>query len=378
MTMKLCRKPGFAKRAEDYEETVSLCQSTRSDAGLNRLMIDKALALGTAQDLTPQERCLMMALLAHLDVQGTAADETAVWPGAGRLCTMLDIADSSLRRLKGSLEQKGFILRRYDHRNRPLKKGAIDLKPFLLKVPDLLASIGHTISKDQTGTEARYAERCEHRPIESAHPPKVERVYKRNPPTEISERTTSEIRKDDVAVLAEALLPSVTSNPDGHAIKLLGERKGPRLWSWAKRRHGERAALGLAVASTNPKVNDPAGWFGWFATTSTEVDLEGLGESLLRHRPSPLPAIEDPLVVQLIDGFAKEAGHAAATSYLAQAEAVASEGTLYLAPAGQTAKHRLAARFDGELSTAAEGLGYTGYVLCNRADFPPPPDQGSR
>ncbi|MEM1381212.1 MAG: hypothetical protein AAGH41_11390 [Pseudomonadota bacterium] len=375
MTDGLCAKPGFAKRAETFDEVAAFCSENRTELGLNRLMIDKALALGTASLLSAQERCLMMALLSHLDIQETAANKTSVWPGAGRLCRLLEIGESTLRRLKASLEEKGFLMRRYDRRNRPLRDGALDLKPFLLKVPELLAALGHTEELLSAERAASWSDRDALVPNQSAPPPNSERAIIETLPEEISER--SSIECDEVTGNSETLRtaslldPQLAKRPAQAASRVFGEGRGSRLWSWAERRHGDRAVLGLAIATCHPKINNPAGWFGWFATTSADVDLEGMAYSILQSRPKAIAPADDPLLARLMDAFAEDAGRDAALSYLSSAQIVPVQTTLTVTVPSTMARRRLRERFGGALAKAAQALGFeTVEVLAAGQDLP--------
>jgi hypothetical protein len=283
-------------------------------------MIDKALALGTGGELSCQERCLMMALLAHLDIAATAGGETSVWPGSSRLCTLLAIGESTLRRLKSSLEEKGFILRRYDHLNRPLHGGAIDLKPFLLRVEELCSELGHTVRVLSEEREARRSERYDQRQDRSAQASVSERPIGNHSP-QTSERTPIKAGEEEVAGEAERLMPGITADPEAAAEKVLGRRKAASLWPWALRRHGKRAVLALAIAGTSPHVESPPAWFGWFATSASgaDADLEGLAEKLRRTSPQSGPGAAPALPSELgglAEAFGARAGAEKAASYL--------------------------------------------------------------
>ncbi|MEO1658457.1 MAG: helix-turn-helix domain-containing protein [Pseudomonadota bacterium] len=352
MTGELCAQ-GFARRGEDYGQELLKCRSEHVPDNLNRLMVDKALALGTAETLTPQERCVMAALLAHLDISKTATDETAVWPSAERLCRLLGIAPSSLRRLKASLEEKGFLLRRYDQRNRPLKDGAIDLKPFLLRVPEICQELGHTEQQIRDDRQSRHTERNDQRAEVIAHPLTLKRPN-RNPPQETFVSSDTDDLEGGVCSLTKALLPdvfgpSVNANAERgylrtQSTKLLDDERAPKLLSWAERRHGKRAALALAIAATNPKIRDRAAWLGWFATTTHPVDLEGSAEAILKARPKTLPKVmHDPqsLAGQVVGAFQERAGEEAASSYLGQASFDLKDGLLTVSVPTRLAQKRL-------------------------------------
>lgn len=374
MRQSLCPQPGLARRGETYPETVEACARSGPDPNLNRLMIDKALALGTGDALTAQERCLMMALLAHLDIAATASGDTAVWPGARRLCTLLGIGESTLRRLKGSLEEKGFILRRYDRRNQPLRGGAIDLRPFLLKVPQLCNAIGHTESLIAADRATLAGERYDHVPDESAPALNCERAI-RNPPVQTSERPPEVA---EAVEAAERICPGLPADPETHAEQILGGRKARRLWPWALRRHGEAACLALAIAGHDPRVKDPAAWFGWYATAAGEVDLLGIAERLAEKakRAAPIEAPADPLAAELMRRFAERAGEAPALSYLGRAVVETQGDMLTVRTTGRTAAERLS-RHAHAMKEAASALGFSAIRIVG-PELAAPFDEGKR
>ena len=366
MTPQLCPQPGVARRRDGYEDQLIQCESEAAASTLNRLMVDKAIALGTGDSLTPQERCLLMALCAHLHIEGVAAGKTAVWPGAARLCQLMGIGESTLRRLKGSLEEKGFLLRRYDQRNRPLHGGSLDLKPFLLKVPEILAAIGHTEDALRAAGERKAAERADIDPTMGAQVLDTERAT-RNPPIDISERSLigdqeaedadyeAHLPMTDASERADQLLPGVSTNPIKVAEELFGAKKAARLWDWAQKRRGVEAHLALAVAAKNPAIRNPEAWFGWYATTTVEVDLDGLAAAVPTEPAIQVPS--DPVLSRLFDAFAARVGEGAASSYLSEAK-LSDEGThIVVNPANRIVARRLAERFADDLVEAGRDAG---------------------
>jgi hypothetical protein len=367
MNATACPKPGLARRGASYEAQIVACAQGTVPLKLNRLMVDKALALGTAGELSAQERCLMMALLAHLDIAATAGEETAVWPGSARLCTLLEIGESTLRRLKASLEEKGFILRRYDHLNRPLNGGAIDLKPFLLRVAEICAELGHTEKEHREARKTARSQRYDHPAELSAIPPRNERPIG-NPPQQTSERTSGEAVVEEVAVctdtaLAETVWPGISTSPEETAATVLGNRKASSLWPWAVRRHGSRALLGLAVAGKAPHIADPAAWFGWFATSAkgAEADLEGIAKKLmqneLRDADAP-PLVVPPELNGLLSALGHLVGNEKALSYVANGKVVDRGGTLAFRAGGKMSYQRLTGEMAGAFAAAASKSGF--------------------
>ncbi|MEM1409892.1 MAG: hypothetical protein AAGG79_04000 [Pseudomonadota bacterium] len=376
-THQAAAKAGLAKRSESYGQEVARCRRSKPEPGLNRLHIDKALALGTAELLTPPERCLMFALLSHLDVAGTASGKTAVWPGASRLSSLLGIAPSTLRRLKASLEEKGLLLRRYDHRNRPLSEGAIDLKPFLLKVPEILASLGHTEDGLREESQLCRDERQDGGSSMSTHPPKAEHAIEGNHPKEIFERGRG---------ILEGEGRSSRDAPEDDrdfdlATELLGPAKAARLWPLAKRKLGPRASLALRIAQHHRTIRDRAAWFAWLATAApSDIDLEAMATDLPKETAArePISFYGDPLLKRLVDVMGAMIGGEAALSYLAGSIVSIEEECLRIVPARRLAAKRLQDRYCAELVQAARQLGCSAVSLGEGTHFAAAPEEGER
>lgn len=128
-------RPGFAKRIANPKVF-----SRKLPQNLAAYDVQQAIALGLPS-LSPQERALLQFYISFLNLKKLSEGKTSVWPSNQLTCTLLGISVQTLRRYKGLLEHKGYILRRYDRKNRPLKHGAIDLAPLLCQVRDLLNDI---------------------------------------------------------------------------------------------------------------------------------------------------------------------------------------------------------------------------------------------
>ncbi|MEP3244605.1 MAG: hypothetical protein ABJN40_16965 [Sneathiella sp.] len=131
-------RPGFAKRAA-IPTPIKKPLSIKDPKDLSGYEIQKAIALGLP-DLTAQERDLLQFYAAFLNIIAVKEGKASVWPSNRVTCQLLGISEASLRRYKAALEYKGYIFRRYDQRNRPLERGAIDLVPFLCQVEGLRRS----------------------------------------------------------------------------------------------------------------------------------------------------------------------------------------------------------------------------------------------
>ncbi len=120
-----------------YAEVKKLSLDFRPSEEISFQRIHRAIDYGLT-DLKLSERTLLSVLLCRLNVDQLKSGDCYVWMGNWLLCRILRIGDRALRGLKASLERKGLLLRHYDKRNRPVEKGALDLRPFLCRLPELL------------------------------------------------------------------------------------------------------------------------------------------------------------------------------------------------------------------------------------------------
>ena len=130
---------GVAKRAKSFEKTKAKAELIAM-LPTPRINLDRACAQGTP-DLSAGERCLLAFYLSHLSTKDQADGKSCVWPGAWNAANALGVAQSTIRRHKAALEEKGLIIRKYDHFNRPVDGGAIDLKPFIVSAAQRLKDI---------------------------------------------------------------------------------------------------------------------------------------------------------------------------------------------------------------------------------------------
>ncbi len=161
-------RSGFAKRA-----TNSFKVSLEVPTDLKAYEVQQAIALGLP-DLSPQERDLLQFYSAFLNLTYVGDGKTSVWPSNRLACTLLGISVPTLRRYKASLEHRGYITRRYDRKNRPLKQGAIDLAPLLCQVRGLLKDIQGKFNAQQSYYHS-LEEESSMEYSESAHPLTIER-----------------------------------------------------------------------------------------------------------------------------------------------------------------------------------------------------------
>lgn len=345
---------GVAKRAGGYQKSLDMAKIVPMHP-TTRLEIDRACAQGTPE-LTAGERCLLAYYVSHLSCKDQTVGKSCVWPGAINTSQALGIAVSSVRRQKASLEKKGLLIRKYDHRNRPLDEGAIDLRPFILSIPKRLQTITKRLERRRAEIAAsRVAEEgsvtpactADYRDEPETSPDAIvpqtitqvttdkpqngesnhsvsegefleeefknefgEKFVKRVPKFTTGNENLTEQQIIEACLkispkLRNALVPdNQPLNPEQAAKRLIEAL--PVLFPnaditsightlrWAIRRYDIRVFECLTVALEDPKVSDPERYFGWVTTTSKKVNLRFALERVRRKNPPPVE-IDFPL-----------------------------------------------------------------------------------
>lgn len=413
--------PGIARRFDNFEETAKRGGAYQG-MPLSRLDLTRAAFQGTP-DLSDGARCLLGFYLSHLDTTRLGEGATSVWPGNAAAGDALGKKDPTIRRLKGELEEAGFLIRKYDRRNRPLDGDAIDLSPFLAQAPAILRRL------DERSAERRAAWDEARRPdqdtkaavaqsdlaaesILSGNPLKNERLNSTldlsdsclgfddfgeegrgdsiPPPSAIS---AAKQRMLDAKVLAKALdlSPALRSalDPDGGGV--CAEQAAHRIWSalpklfpadsagsishtflWCANRHGAKAFLFLAVALEDPSVKDARKLFGWFATHPKKINLSR-NLARIRHKPKRIEPTDnkpnlpaDSFEREIAEIIADEIGAPAYNSWLAPQSVrftVKGDNRVRIEHESSIARKYLIERYGGALARAAERLGYSGYTV---------------
>ncbi|WP_343565583.1 hypothetical protein [Kiloniella sp. b19] len=121
-----------------YAEVKKLSISFKASSEITPQRIMRAIVDG-CHDLKMSERFLLITLVSRLTMDQIKSGECYVWMGNWLICQKMGgISQRTLARLKQSLEHKGLLVRHYDHRNRPVEGGALDLRPLLKRLPELL------------------------------------------------------------------------------------------------------------------------------------------------------------------------------------------------------------------------------------------------
>ena len=409
-----CVQPGIAKRYDNFGDTTGQGANYQGEP-ITRLDLMRAQAQGLP-GLSDGARCLLGFYLTHLDTRRLGQGETAVWPGNAAASEALGKKDPTIRRLKGELEQAGLIIRKYDRRNRPLEGGAIDLAPFLSRVPDLLRAIDKRIAaRRATWHEARQPDQTtlltqktktsgqglEFKRLNS--PLKLtdscmdliefENEQKSKPIALTDTISDAELIQQESKAIAEALdlSPKLKQALDPEAAGLSVEEAAKSIWAalpglfpndsahslnhtflWCTKRHGARAFLFLAVALEDPATKDPRKLFGWFATNPEAIDLSRNLERI-RHKPKPVVATEVKAKLpgngfedEIAQTIIKELGVPAYNSWFApESIRLAIKGDELVIHHGSKVAQRYMERHGRAMKRAVRALGCKTYRLCD-------------
>ncbi|MEO1280136.1 MAG: hypothetical protein AAFV69_00220 [Pseudomonadota bacterium] len=402
---------GIAKRRDNFSDTAERGGAYQG-LPISRLDLTRAAFQGTPE-LSDGARCLLGFYLSHLDTKRLGEGVTSVWPGNAAASEALGKKDPTIRRLKGDLEAAGFIIRKYDRRNRPLEGGAIDLSPFLIEVPAILKGIDErNAARRKVWEEARAPDQSTADAISSGDPLKNERLNstpknidscfgfegfeEKKPdeaelPTEAVTEAKQAIGEAKMLRKALDLSPKLSGALDPENIGISVETAASNIWSvlpdlfpndsansishtflWCAKRHGAKAFLFLAVALEDPTAKDPRKLFGWFATNPEKIDLSR-NLARIKHKPKPIEAADDKPNLPA-DSFEREIGAAIAAeigapaynSWLASKSVrftVKGDNRVRIEHESAIARKYLQERYSRALKAAADALGYDGYVV---------------
>lgn len=129
-------RPGFARRTNDFADLVDVAARWRWEPGMSADRAKSLVAVATP-DLTDGERSVLFALLEHLDADLLKASEPFVWPSARLLGLELNKSESVIRERRAALERKRYLIRDYNHANRPAGEEAINLAPLFSRLDEL-------------------------------------------------------------------------------------------------------------------------------------------------------------------------------------------------------------------------------------------------
>lgn len=133
-------RPGFAKRAPNFDLVCQQAISWRPDEELSHWRVKDAITLGTP-DLTMTERCVLAAYAAHLGHDRLMLGDAYVWPSAELIADHLNCSEATVRGARRALEAKGYLVRDYNRANRPAGPKSIDLAPLVARLSELEAQV---------------------------------------------------------------------------------------------------------------------------------------------------------------------------------------------------------------------------------------------
>lgn len=129
-------RPGFAKRAENFEEVRALAERWRWSPGETVARISAAVLKGTPS-LTIQQRMTLLIYVEHLNEERLEQNIACVWPSTHLVAAYLGCSERQARENRRALEAAGFMLRDYTRANRPAGVEAYDLRPLMARLGEL-------------------------------------------------------------------------------------------------------------------------------------------------------------------------------------------------------------------------------------------------
>jgi hypothetical protein len=131
-------RPGFAKRADNFEEVCAKAEAWRWRPGDSIARVAAAVLKGTPMLTTPQ-RLTLLLYVEHLNQDRLEQDIACVWPSTGLIAEYLGCSESQARTNRRGLEAAGFMVRDYNRANRPAGLEAYDLRPLMARLDELEA-----------------------------------------------------------------------------------------------------------------------------------------------------------------------------------------------------------------------------------------------
>ena len=132
-------RPGFAKRAENFDEIRDRAAAWRWEPGVTIWRVEDAVILG-AKDLRPIQRLVLLHYVRRLNQDQLENNIACVWPSSARVAGEIGCSESTLRGHRKALEAMGYMVRDYNRANRPADVEAYDLAPLLARLSELEAA----------------------------------------------------------------------------------------------------------------------------------------------------------------------------------------------------------------------------------------------
>lgn len=129
-------RPGFAKRADNFEDVCAQAEGWRWSPGETIARVAGAVLKGTPT-LTIPQRMTLLIYVEHLNQERLEQDSACVWPSTALVAEYLGCSQSQARANRRALEAAGFLVRDYTKANRPAGVEAYDLRPLMARLAEL-------------------------------------------------------------------------------------------------------------------------------------------------------------------------------------------------------------------------------------------------
>jgi hypothetical protein len=132
-------RPGFAKRAPNFDEVCERARAWRWQPGDSIARIAAAVLKGTPM-LTVQQRMTLLLYVEHLNQDRLEQNVACVWPSTALIADYLGCSESTARANRRALEAAGYMVRDYNRANRPAGVEAYDLAPLVARLEEMEAA----------------------------------------------------------------------------------------------------------------------------------------------------------------------------------------------------------------------------------------------
>ena len=133
-------RPGYARRTPEFLKVLDRAETFIPADMISQAEINRSILYGTP-DLSLTQRMYLLYAVSFLSHEKIQKGDAFFYMGTYQLSECMGsegkpFCKRSLSRIKASLEAKGYIIRHFDQRNRPLEKGGIDLRPLLSRLEE--------------------------------------------------------------------------------------------------------------------------------------------------------------------------------------------------------------------------------------------------
>ena len=129
-------RPGFAKRAANFDEVCERAERWRWQPGETIARIAAAVLKGTPT-LTVPQRMTLSLYVEHLNQERLERNIACVWPSSALIADYLGCSEGTARAHRRALEAAGFMVRDYNRANRPAGVEAYDLAPLVARLDEM-------------------------------------------------------------------------------------------------------------------------------------------------------------------------------------------------------------------------------------------------